>query len=310
MKRKINPIQAIKANARNLLALCCLGLLVSASLLLPEALIRWQNGRILGIFQPQPQQQAQLSNSRLSFQEKLSLLSGGVFYNGIQAYFSDPLPYWRDLDYNYLAIESDYRVAVSMAADSMLESAGPADGAESGFSASKGRALGRFHPAAALSFPFRPFPFPYRLANPAAAGRPPAVGISGRRIGPDLLPPAGLQRRFLSLSRRKSYGALGSILGFGDAGLPFHPFWRRNFSEFSIYRRLCGKRRAFSVFGPVCFHILHLRLSHRRYRFSPPVNPPRFLWLQRLFYRDRRIVVPPNSLGSRRRCFIRFVRFL
>ena len=117
MKRKINPIQAIKANARNLLALCCLGLLVSASLLLPEALIRWQNGRILGIFQPQPQQQAQLSNSRLSFQEKLSLLSGGVFYNGIQAYFSDPLPYWRDLDYNYLAIESDYRVAVSMAAD-------------------------------------------------------------------------------------------------------------------------------------------------------------------------------------------------
>ena len=117
MKRKINPIQAIKANARNLLALCCLGLLVSASLLLPEALIRWQNGRILGVFQPQPQQQAQLSNSRLSFQEKLSLLSGGVFYNGIQAYFSDPLPYWRDLDYNYLAIESDYRVAVSMAAD-------------------------------------------------------------------------------------------------------------------------------------------------------------------------------------------------
>ncbi len=74
MKRKINPIQAIKANARNLLALCCLGLLVSASLLLPEALIRWQNGRILGVFQPQPQQQAQLSNSRLSFQEKLSLL--------------------------------------------------------------------------------------------------------------------------------------------------------------------------------------------------------------------------------------------
>jgi len=117
VKRKINPIQAIKANARNLLALCCLGLLVSASLLLPEALIRWQNGRILGVFQPQPQQQAQLSNSRLSFQEKLSLLSGGVFYNGIQAYFSDPLPYWRDLDYNYLAIESDYRVAVSMAAD-------------------------------------------------------------------------------------------------------------------------------------------------------------------------------------------------
>ena len=121
----------------------------------------------------------------------------------------------------------------------MLKSAGPADGAESGFSASKGRALGCFHPAAALSFPFRPFPFPHRLANPAAAGRPPAVGISGRRIGPDLLPPAGLQRRFLSLSRRKSYGALGSILGFGDAGLPFHPFWRRNFSEFSIYRRLC-----------------------------------------------------------------------
>ena len=61
MKRKINPIRAIKANARNLLALCCLGLLVSASLLLPEALIRWQNGQILGVFQPQPQQQAQLS---------------------------------------------------------------------------------------------------------------------------------------------------------------------------------------------------------------------------------------------------------
>lgn len=117
MKKKIGPIGILRANARNLLALCCLGLLASASLLLPRLLTSWQNQRILGVFQPQPQQQAEPSASRLGLEKKLNLLSGGVFYNGLQSYFSDPLPYWLDLDYNYAAIEEDYQAAVETAAN-------------------------------------------------------------------------------------------------------------------------------------------------------------------------------------------------
>lgn len=117
MKKSAGLKRIIQANARNLFALSCLGLLVSASLLLPQALILWQDGRILGVFRPQPQQQAQSAASRLNFEEKLSLLSGGVFHSGLQAHFSDPLPYWLDLDYDYSSTDRDYQIAVDMADD-------------------------------------------------------------------------------------------------------------------------------------------------------------------------------------------------
>lgn len=114
--KKPHPKKAARA-ARNLLILCCLALLMSAGLWLPQGLVRWQNRQILGVFHPQPQQQPQSQAGRLSLAEKLSLLSGSIFYNGLQSYFPNPLPYWRDLDYNYASIESDYQLAVEAAAD-------------------------------------------------------------------------------------------------------------------------------------------------------------------------------------------------
>ncbi len=111
--RKKNP----KSSIRSWLALCGLALLMSASLWLPQALIQWQNKQILGVFHPQPQQQTTPSTSRLGLGEKLSLLSGGIFYSGLQSYFPNQLPYWLDLDYNYTSLEEDYQAAVKMSAN-------------------------------------------------------------------------------------------------------------------------------------------------------------------------------------------------